>query len=68
MIHHSRDVTDRDINELSEEAGAARDYATLRDCEKAIKGVKAARKRVGRIILELRREREYQAACQGRAP
>lgn len=51
-------VTDRDINELSEEAGAAGDSKTVADCAAAIDGDAAARARCERIILEWRRERE----------
>jgi len=52
-------VTDRDIEQLSEEAGAAGDSKTLADCSAALDGDSAARTRCERIILEWRREKAF---------
>lgn len=55
-------VTDRDIKELSEEAGAAGDSKTLADCAAAVDGDAAARARCERIIIQWRRERAAQVS------
>lgn len=43
-------ITDSQIEALQIEAGMAGDADTVRDCKKALDGVKAARKRIARII------------------
>lgn len=63
-------VTDRDIEDLETEAAYAGDRETVRDCQRALcpamRGAKAARVRVERIILDARSEAESERAAAER--
>jgi len=45
-------ITDSQIEAIQIEAGMAGDSATVADCKKALDGVKAARRRIARIIAD----------------